>query len=332
MAQPFTARPKCLLLATGGTIAMKHDPVSLAPVPAVSGRDLVDSIPGLAEIADVEVGEVCNIPSDHMDPGRWIELQQAVVHGLQRDDVQAVVVSHGTDTLEETGWFLDLTVQSAKPVVLVGAQRHGSDPYSDGPRNLLNAAKVGVSAAACGKGVLIVLNNQINAAREATKTHTGDVESFKSGDFGFLGSVDEDRVVFGREPLRRQHLELKAQALPRVDIVAMYAGADGSQVRAAAASGALGIVVQALGLGNVNGALYQAIVDAIRGGIVVVISTRVPRGRVRPVYGFVGGGVSLKEAGAVFADDLSPHKARILLMLALQTTRTPADIQALFDQ
>lgn len=323
--------PKCQLLATGGTIAMRHDPVSHAPVPAVSGKELLESVPGLDQVAQFDVREVCNIPSDYMGPTIWIQLHRAVVEALSRNDNAGIVISHGTDTLEETAWFLDLTVRSPKPVVLVGAQRNGSDPYFDGPRNLLNAAKVCVSLEAREKGVLVVLNNQINAARDVTKTHTSDVESFKSGDLGFLGTVDGDRVVMSRMPLRRQFLELSSSELPRVDIVAMFGGADGALVRAAAASGARGIVVQALGLGNVNGELYAAIAEAIRDGVAVVISTRVPRGRVHPVYGFTGGGVTLKEAGAIFADDLSPQKARILLMLALQKTRVASDIQSLFD-
>ena len=158
------------------------------------------------------------------------------------------------------------------------------------------------------------------------------VETFASGDYGLLGRVDQDRVVFARSPARRQHLALTGARLARVDIVSMYAGADGALLRAAVAAGAKGIVVQALGLGNVNVALHDAIKAAVAQGVVVVVSTRVPNGRVQPVYGNQGGGRTLEAAGAVFADDLSPQKARILLMLALQTTAKPADIQALFDR
>jgi L-asparaginase len=179
---------------------------------------------------------------------------------------------------------------------------------------------------------MIAMNNQINAAREATKTNTSDVETFKSGDFGFLGVVDQDRVVFARTPTRRQYIALTGDPLPRVDIIAMYAGADGALLRAAAAAGAKGIVIEALGWGNINIPLYDAMKKAIDQGIVVVISTRVPNGRVLPVYGTKGGGKTLKEAGAVFADNLSPQKARILLMLALQRTSNAAEIQPLFDR
>lgn len=324
--------PVCQMIATGGTIAMKVDPVKNAPVPALSGEDLVASVPELVEIARVRVESLFNISSDYMDPERWVALQKSVTKALASDEVAGVIVSHGTDTLEETAYFLDLTVSSEKPIVLVGAQRNASERDFDGPRNLINAARICVSTEARGRGAMIVLNNQINAAREATKTHTSDVETFKSGDFGFLGTVDQDRIVFGRTPVRRQHIPLKWNPAPRVDIVAMYAGADGTLIRAAVAAGCKGIVIQALGWGNVNIPFYEAIKDAIDKGVVVVISTRVQNGRVLPVYGFQGGGKTLKEAGAVFADNLSPQKARILLMLALQNSSKPSEIQKFFDR
>jgi L-asparaginase len=327
-----SARPACLLIATGGTIAMKVDPIRQGPVPALSGEDLLDSVPGLAALARLEVNNLSNVPSDYMCPQRWMALHHAVVDGLRRDDLAGIVIAHGTDTLEETAWFLDLTVDSCKPIVLIGAQRNASVPDFDGPRNLLNGVRVCVAREARNKGALIVLNNQINAARDATKTHTCDVEAFKSGDFGMLGRIDEDRVVFSRMPVRRQHLPLSAARLARVDIVAMYAGADGALLRAAAEQGAQGIVVQALGAGNVNTRMFDAIEDTIRSGVQVVISTRVMHGRTQPLYGFVGGGRSLQRAGAIFADDLSPQKARILLMLALQASRSAEDIQQLFDR
>jgi len=332
--------PTVVLLATGGTIAMKIDPVKKAPVPATSGEDLVATVPEIAKVATIEVQNLSNVPSDYMDPERWVGLAAAAREALARPEVAGVIVSHGTDTLEETGWFLDLTVDSPKPIVLIGAQRNASEHDFDGPRNLLNAARICVSPDARGKGAMLALNGQINAAREATKAHTSSVETFRSGDFGFLGVADNDRVVFYRSPARRQHLPLagkkdaqgKAAPLPRVDIVPMYGGADGALVRAAAAAGARGIVIQALGWGNMNVPMFEAVAETLKKGIPVVVSTRVPTGRVLPVYGFQGGGKTTRDLGAVFADDLSPQKARILLMLALQTTADPAALQKLFDR
>ena len=333
-AQP--GLPVVVLIATGGTIAMKIDPIKKAPVPAISGEDLLATVPEIAQVARVEVQNLSNVPSDYMDPDRWSQLARAVTATLARPEVAGVVVSHGTDTLEETAWFLDLTVQGDKPVVLIGAQRNASEKDFDGPRNLLNAARICVSPGARGMGAMIALNNQINAAREATKTNTSDVETFKSGDFGFLGTADNDRVVWSRAPVRRQHVALQPLAegahLPRVDIVPMYGGADGALVRAAVAAGSKGLVIQALGWGNLNIPLFQAVKEQIAKGIPVVITSRVPNGRVLPNYGFEGGGKTLQQAGAVFADNLSAQKARILLMLALQTTSKPAELQKLFDR
>lgn len=339
-AQVDPKLPTVVLVATGGTIAMKIDPVKKAPVPATSGEDLLATVPEIGKVARIEVQNISNVPSDYMDPERWVGLAAAVREALARREVAGVIVSHGTDTLEETGWFLDLVIEGEKPVVLIGAQRNASEHDFDGPRNLLNAARICASPEARGKGAMIALNGQINAAREATKAHTSSVETFRSGDFGFLGVADADRVVFYRAPQRRQHVPLVAKKdpqgkpvpLPRVDIVPMFGGADGALLRAAVAAGARGVVVQALGWGNVNVPMYEAIAEATKKGIPVVISTRVPTGRVLPVYGFQGGGKTLKELGAIFADDLSPQKARILLMLALQTTTDPAQLQRTFDR
>jgi len=339
-AAAAAAKPTVVLLATGGTIAMKIDPVKKAPVPAISGEDLVATVPEVAQLAKVEVRNLSNVPSDYMDPPRWVELSRAAQEALARPEVAGIIVSHGTDTLEETAWFLDLTVKSDKPIVLIGAQRNASERDFDGPRNLLNAVRICVAPDARGKGAMIALNDQINAAREVTKTNTSTPETFKSGDFGFLGVADEDRVVFYRAPLRRQHVPVlgrtgpdgKPAPLPRVDIVAMYGGADGELVRAALLAGAKGIVVQALGWGNMNQPMFQAVKEALSKGVPVVITSRVPNGRVLPHYGWEGGGKTLKDAGAIMGDDLSPVKARILLMLALQSTSDDRAIQAMFDR
>lgn len=325
--------PVVVLLATGGTIAMKIDPVKQAPRPALTGDDLVAIVPALSTYARIEVRNVFNVPSDYMDPGRWRTLTAEAATALARPDVAGVVVTHGTDTLEETAWWLDLTVASDKPIVLTGAQRNASEPDFDGPRNLLNAVRIAVDPQARGKGALVALNGQINAAREVTKTHTSSVESFKSGDLGVLGEVDQDRIVFWRAPLRRTHVPLGSGPLPTVEIVAMYGGADGSLVTAAVDRGARGVVVQALGWGNVNLPMFTAIEAALERGVAVVITSRVPNGRVLPHYGFEGGGQTLAAAGAVMGDDLSPQKARILLMLLLQNgTSTQAPLQAAFDR
>ena len=330
VAQP---KPVVVLIATGGTIAMKIDPVKHAPVPAISGEDLLATVPEVSKYANVEVKNVSNVPSDYMDPVRWTTLTRDVSAALARPEVAGVVVSHGTDTLEETAYWLDLTVDSDKPVVLIGAQRNASESDFDGPRNLLNAVRIAIDPQSKGKGVMLAMNSQINAARDVTKTHTSSVETFKSGDFGFLGEVDFDRVVYWRSPSRRQHVPIKTNSMPYVEIVSMYGGADGYLVRAALDHGAKGLIIQALGWGNVNLPMFAAIKDAIAKGVPVVITSRVPNGRVLPNYGFDGGGKTLVEAGTVMGDDLSSQKARILLMLLLQNgVLGQENLQAAFDR
>jgi L-asparaginase len=177
------------------------------------------------------------------------------------------------------------------------------------------------------------MNSQINAARDVTKTHTSSVETFKSGDYGFLGEVDFDRITFARTPLRRQYIGIKTDKMPDVEIVAMYGGADGRLLRSAVDSGAKGIVVQALGWGNMNIPMFNAVKYALSKKVPVVIASRVPNGRVLPNYGFEGGGKTLVDAGAVMADDLPPQKARILLMLLLQNgVSDQKNLQAAFSR
>ena len=220
---------------------MKIDPVKKAPVPAISGEDLLATVPEIGKVAKIEVENLANVPSDYMDPPLWVKLTRSVEQALARPEVAGVIVSHGTDTLEETGWFLDLAVNSDKPIVLIGAQRNASEKDFDGPRNLLNAARICVSPDAKGKGAMIALNDQINAARSATKTHTSSVETFQSGDFGFLGYADVDRVVFYRAPLRRQHVPLTAEVLPKVEIVPLCREPSQPLASATGRSGAPGV-------------------------------------------------------------------------------------------
>ena len=326
-------KPTVQFIATGGTIAMKIDPVKNAPVPAISGDDLLATVPDVGKYAKIEVNNLSNVPSDYMDPTRWVQLTAAVQAALAKDGVAGVIVSHGTDTLEETAYWLDLTVQSPKPIVLIGAQRNASVSDFDGPRNLLNAVRIAVDPQSTNKGAMLAMNNQINAARYVTKTHTANVETFRSGEFGFLGEVYPDKVIYASNPVRRQHIAIQAQTMPDVEIFPMYGGANGQALRQAVDRGVKGIVIDALGMGNMNVPMLDAAKYAISKGVPAVITTRVHNGRVMPSYGFEGGGKTSFDAGAVMAGDLKAPKARILLMLALQSGQTQrAQLQALFDK
>lgn len=324
---------RCALITTGGTIVSRIDPVTGLAMPVLSGEELLETLAGSGDPGDVEVHDFCRVASPHIEPSHWLGLSSLAQSLLDREDIAGVVVSHGTSTLEDTAWFLDLTLRGDKPVVVTGAQRNASARDFDGPRNLLTALQICRSPAARAKGVLVALNEHVNAAREATKSHTVDVETFQSGEWGYLGSVVNGRVTFHRAPLRRLHIPLAAAQLPRVDIVSMYPGADGALVRAAAQCGARGLVIQAVASGHVNEAMYDAIREVLAQGVAVAVSTRIPRGGTRAGYGFAGSTQLLVDAGAVLSGDLSPWKARIVLMLALQDG--PVDsrrLAALFDR
>ena len=326
--------PRVVLLATGGTIASRFDPAVGVDSGRLTGEQIVAAVPGLAEVASVDVEQIANVGSRDMTPEIWRTLAKRVNELLSSPEVTGVVVTHGTDTLEETAFFLDLTVTSDKPVVVVGAQRAPTYFDTDGPRNLLDAVRVAVSDEAVGMGTLVVLNGQINAAREVTKTHTLRVETFRSLEYGRLGTVDPDGVRFYRAPLRRQTIRLPPDAeLGRVEIVSNYAGADGRVVRGIMALGGLdGLVVEATGVGNLAGAMFDALAEVRRAGIPVVITSRVATGRTLPLYVGKGSGVSLEEIGCIFADNLSPQKARVLLLTALAAGSDADELEAYFSR
>jgi L-asparaginase len=326
--------PTVVVLSTGGTIASAYDSAAGGYVAALSGEQLVAAVPGLIDVARVEVENVASVGSTNMTPGLWLEVSTRANRALDREDVAGVVVTHGTDTLEETAFFLDLTLRHQKPVVLVGSQRAASEADSDGPRNLLNAVRVAAAAEARGMGAMIAMNGAIHAAREVTKTHSLALETFDTPEFGALGVVDAGGVRFYRAPLGRQSFPLEPESrLATVDIVPVYAGADGRAIRGLMDQGGLdGLVVEAAGAGNLSTPLYRAILEARAEGIPVVITSRVHAGPVLPLYGGEGGGVSLLEAGCIFADNLSAQKARVLLIVAMARTSDSRGLQEIFSR
>src|SRR6202790_55792 len=321
--------PTVAVLSTGGTIASKQDQLKGGYLPALSGEDLVAAVPAIKKIAQIQVEQISNISSSDMTPEIWIHLAARVNELLARPEITGIVVTHGTNTLEETAYFLDLTTVSTKPLIVVGAERPASDSDSDGPRNLFDAIRVAVASEALNKGVMVVMNGQINAARDVTKTNTSQVETFRSLEFGELGVVDAQSVRFYRTPLRRQTLAVNSKTqLGNIDIVMSYAGADGRMIRSMLRDGAVqGFVIAGLGLGGVPALMFDAIQEARARGIPVVSSTRVPTGRVFPMSAMKGSALTLKQIGCLLADNLSPQKARILLMLALTDTHTPEALQ-----
>lgn len=289
--------------------------------------EMLSRVPEIAEIATVRSEQLANVSSGDISPAHWVALAQRV-NAIFRDtpEVAGVAITHGTATLEETAYFLNLTVKSEKPVVVTGAMRPMTAMSNDADLNLLDCIRVAASPAAAGRGVLVVLNNQIQAARDVTKGSTSRVDTFKSSDLGFLGYADADGdVVFYRTPARvhthRTEFDVTGvKELPRVDIALAYSGADGAAVRALAQAGCQGLVSAGLGSGSAPSAFLDALTDVARRGVPVVVASQSGSGRVMARKAFT-------ERGLIVADNLQPRKARILLMLALTRTRRPEDIQ-----
>jgi L-asparaginase len=325
--------PIVAVLSTGGTIASQQNPLKGGYEAVLTGEDLVAAVPAIRKVARVRVEQISNISSSDMNPEIWMRLAGRVNELLAMPELAGVVITHGTNTLEETAYFLDLVVTGSKPVILVGAQRPASDSDSDGPRNLLDAIRVCVSPEARNNGVLVVMNGQINPARDVTKSNTSQVETFRSLEFGPLGLVDVDGVRFYRAPLRRQAIPVSPEThLGRVEIIMNYAGADGLLIRFLLREGGIdGLVIAGLGLGCVSSSMFDALQEARAKDIAVAISTRVPTGRIFSLSAMKGCFLTLKQIGCVMADNLSPQKARVLLLLALTKTRDPKSLQKYFD-
>jgi L-asparaginase len=258
------------------------------------------------------------------------QLSERVSAALSRDEVSGVVVTHGTDTLEETAFFLDLRHHSPKPVVVTGAMRHAAELSFDGPANLRASLRLILDPAARGQGVFVLLNETIHAASSATKVDTQAIETFESPLFGPLGIVDKDRVVFLRA-LRDRKTVATQSFEPRVDLLPMYSGADGRFIDHARQSGAQGIVIEGTGRGNVPPATLPAIQRAIDAGLPVLVASRCAQGRVLDAYAYEGSGRDLRQRGAIFAGSLPGPKARLLLMLALGVTRDPLALRHLIE-
>ena len=339
-AQAPTAAPlpRVWVLATGGTIAgTGASPTDLSNYRAgtLAGQALVDAVPQIRQIADVTVEQVANVVSSDITLDIWLKLARRINQILADDPaVAGVVVTHGTNTLEETAYFLNLTVKSDRPVVLVGSMRPATAISADGPLNLLNAVRTAIARDARGKGALVVMNDEINGARDVTKTNTYRVETFRSPELGALGYVDEDKVAFYRASTRRHTADSEFDvstltALPKVEIVYSYVEADTAMIDAVVARNAKGLVLAGTGAGALT-KFEKATVTALSklpatARPVIVRSSRVGNGRVlgRPEF---------DDIGTLPADNLNPQKARILLMLALTKTTDPQEIRRMFDQ
>ena len=329
-----TVPPRIAVVGTGGTIsslgASSLDVLDYPDFGRKLGCEaLLERFPETRLVADPVPVTFRQVGSTEIGPNEWVGLR-ALIHRIAREDpaVAGFVIPHGTATIEETAFFLNLTLATSQPVVVVGAQRPASALGTDAGMNLVNALRVAGSAEARGKGVLVVLNDEIHAARDVVKTSTYRLQTFRSVDFGALGHADGDGVHFYRAPTRAHMPDtplagLELAALPRVEIIYSYAGADGALVDAAVAAGAHGIVSAGFAPGSPTPEQRSAFERAAKSGIVVVQCSRAS-GRVAPRR-------RLRESGIVAGEDFSPQKARILLMLALSMTSDITEIQRLFQ-
>ena len=321
--------PRVRLVATGGTISNRSGG-------RLTAEELVESMPGLDRYVRPEFEQFANVASGSLTLQNWLELARRINTLFAQDtDLAGVVVTSGTDTLEETAYFLDLTVHSDKPVVVVGSMRNPSTLGYEGAANLLEGFRVAAEPASRGKGALVVLNDEINSAREVTKTDALRLNTFQSRGYGILGVVDADRVVYYRDVVKRHTKDSEfdvsqVEALPRVDIVMVYQGASGDVIKAMVDLGAKGIVIASAGAGATSGTQGEGIQYATGKGVFVVTSTRTGSGRIaarrRP------GATAAQNVYQIAAEDLTPVKARILLMLALTKTQSGADIQRMFTE
>ena len=326
--------PSVVILATGGTIAgagasrttiADYDPAKVG----VAG--LIQAVPELKSVAKIDGEQIFQIASGNITDEHWLKLAKRVNELLARDDVDGIVIAHGTDTLEETAYFLNLVVKSRKPVVMVGSMRPSTAISADGPINLYNAVILAASPEAVGKGVLIVLNDQISGARDVTKTNTANTDTFRNWELGFMGYMLDNAPHFYRVSTRKHTVDTEfdvssLDALPQVDIAYGYANVKRVAIDALVAAGARAIVYAGVGGGSVaRPGAEPALVDARKRGVIVVRSSRVGNGIVAR-----NSDAKDDEYDFVVADTLNPQKARILVMLALTKTSDTKEIQRMF--
>lgn len=322
-------KKRIAIISTGGTIAMVKKGRTV--VPYDKGNALVTDIPEVHEIANVTLYEFSNVPSPYMTPNLMWQLAKIVDKVLEEDGYDGVVITHGTDTLEETAYFLDLVLKTEKPVVLTASMRNISELSTDGPRNVLSSVMVACADESHGMGVLVCLNDEIHAAREVTKTYTSNVATFDSPGYGPLGIVDESNVIYFRKSLTREKI-LTDKIEERVAIVKTFTGDDGSILRAVHSMGYRGIVVEGFGRGNVPPQLASTIEEIVKSGVPIVITSRCFKGRVYPIYGYEGGGADLRRRGAILSEHPLAQKARIKLMVVLGITQNIEEIRKYFEK
>ncbi|MCS1350960.1 asparaginase [Mechercharimyces sp. CAU 1602] len=317
-----------LILNTGGTIAMADDPETNAITP-LSPPSLSSILRYVSDFADVKMEQLFNLPSPHMTFFEMEQLANTISTYLDEGGYDGIVVTHGTDTLEETAYYLDLVLTNTQPVVLTGAMRSQNELGADGPSNIVSAVRVATSDASVGQGTLVVFNDEIHAARFVTKTHTSNISTFRSPATGPIGHLTKKEVVFQQTVAPTQHLP-SIQPGVEVALIKAAAGTNGDFIKVARECGYQGLVIEALGQGNLPPHMLPALEEALQAGMVIVVVSRCYNGFVEDSYGYEGGGHHLKQLGCLLVSGLNGQKARVKLTLALSAK--DKDVRQYFQQ
>lgn len=319
---------KVLVINTGGTIAMSVDEAD--GVKPVDDEAVTKILPHLSQLAEVTMKNYVNLPSPHITPAVMNQLRLLIETEIAQEAFDGVVVTHGTDTLEETAYFLDLTLSLTVPVVVTGAMRSSNELGADGPVNLISAVRTAIDPASYNKGVLVVFNDEIHAARHVTKTHTSNVATFQSPQYGPIGTISKKHVYYHHAPLDREHYTI-AHAEANIPLSKAVAGMDPRWLQILLDDPIDGFVIEGMGLGNLPPAIVPVLQALLDKGTPIVIVSRCFNGQVQDVYDYEGGGKKLKQMGIIFSNGLNGQKARLKLMVALQHTKDFDQLQALFE-
>lgn len=320
---------KIAIIFNGGTISMKIDEKIKAAVPSLSADEIMSMIPGVEDYAEIEAYTFSSMPSPHMTLETMLKLSKFTTELVERDEIDGVVITHGTDTLEETAYLLDLTVKTKKPVVVTGAMRSGSELGYDGPFNLATSICTAISDEAVGRGVLVCFNGELNSASEVTKANSMALNAFRTPNFGPIGIVDNDNVIFYRDANHLEKYDV-SKIEKQVALIKCVVDMDSSYIDYLIEKGYGGIVIEALGRGNVPPKMVEGIKKAIELEIPVVVVSRCFEGRVFESYGYEGGGKQLKNLGVIFGDTLPGQKARIKLILAINSGMNIHEVAKVF--
>ena len=324
-------KKKVAVVFTGGTISMTIDPDLGAAIPSLSGEEILSLATNINKVATIEGHNFDEIPSPHMTFEKLMELKQYINKLLDRDDVCGVVVTHGTDSLEETAYFLDLVINNEKPVVVTGAMRSSSELGYDGSSNLSAAVCTAISDSARGKGVLVAMNNEVLMASEVTKIDTLALNTFQAPSHGSLGIIDCNQLVLLKDASKKIFIDTDKYE-PKVALIKTGLDMGDDLIKFCVDAGYKGIVIEGMGRGNIPPEAFEGIKYAREKGIQVVLVSRCLTGRVYDSYGYLGSGRDLKNIGCIFGGDLPGQKARIKLMLALGKTNDEQELKDIFEK